>query len=252
MNKPRSKIIRFFLPAVIVVTVAVGINAYYRATDADQMGFLFGDYSTFIGTTIFFISFVAIIQFFLRRGSRGRYDKYDAYFAEEREANLARKREIDDSHMVKASFPESACIGKESSDTQLFQKQERARTASQQVMMKMNLSNIQLKKAFGPQNIDYIASCEVNFNSYVQALTDWAEGLLYSGNSDAARSVLEEAVNVGADTSRVFRQLAELYHKGGKSSKLNELLTKTQDPAFLANDLVTKSKIQAQISGLIN
>ncbi|MCL2617153.1 MAG: hypothetical protein FWD96_05865 [Defluviitaleaceae bacterium] len=252
MNRNRSRVIRFFLPAVIVATVMGGISFYYRTVGADQMGFLTGDYSAFFGTTLLVVGAIGIVQLFLRRGSRGRYDKYNAYMEEDREANLSRKRDIDNTMIIRANFPQSACVEEGSGLDQLIIKQKRAQEASTGDMMKLSLSNIELKRAFGPQNLDYIARCEMNFNNYVKALTEWAEDLLNAERKDAARVVLEEAVNVGAETSRVYMQLANLYREGGKRTELAMLLKKAQDPAFLANDEITRAKILASVSSGIN
>ena len=248
MNRPKSKIIRFFVPAVIIVSVVIMINFYLRSVGGVEIGFLGGDYSAFIGTTVFFLVIVAVVQILIRKGSRGRYDKMNAYLEADRKANLSRKRELDDSLIIKTSFPQDACIDAASGDTQLLQKQEKARAASQAVMMKTGLSNIEIKHAFGPQNLDEVARNEANFNSYVKALQEWADELLSRGNNGAALTVLEEAVNVGAETSKTFMMLTDLYRESRRRSDIDALLIKTQDPAFLASDLVTKSKIQAHIS----
>ena len=252
MNGSKSRIIRFFFPAVIIVSVVAIINFYLRSAGGVEIGFLGGDYSAFIGTTVFFLVIVAVVQILIRKGNRGRYDKMNAYLAADREANLSRKREIDSSLIIKATFPQGACVDAASGDAALLQKQEKARSASQAVMMKTGLSNIEIKHAFGPQNLDEIARYEVNFNSYVKALQEWADELLSRGNNDAALVVLEEAVNVGADTSKVFMTLADLYRESRRRSDIDALLIKTQDPAFLASDLVTKSKIQAHISDALD
>jgi len=230
------------------VSVVFLINFYLRSEDGVEIGFLGGDYSAFIGTTIFFLAFVGLLQFMMRRGSRGRYDKMNAYLEAERQANLSRKRDIDDSMIIKSNFPQSACINADSEDSQLLQKQEKAHAASQAVMMKTNLSNIEIKHAFGPQNIDRIAQCEANFNRYVQALQEWADELLRREQKDEARAVLEEAVNVGADTTKVFMTLAGLYRENRRRAELEALLQKAQSPAFRVHDEITKSKIQAHIS----
>ena len=248
MNSPRSRITRFFFPAIIVVSVVFMINFYLRSEDGVEIGFLGGDYSAFFGTTIFFIGIVVVIQLMMRRGSRGRYDKMNAYIEAERAANLSRKRDIDGSLIVKTRFPLEACSDSPDGDETLLLKQEKARAASLATMMKTNLSNIELKHAFGPQNLDNVARFEANFNIYVQALQEWADELRNRGQHDAARAVLEEAVNIGADTKKIFMTLTELYREGGQKDKLDELLSKTQSPEFLSNDQVSKSKIQEYIT----
>ena len=252
MNGPKSRIIRFFLPAVIVVSVVVLVNFYLRSAGGAEIGFMGGDYSAFIGTTVFFLAIVGVVQIMIRRGNRGRYDKMNAYLEAEREANLSRKRDIDGSLIIKAAFPQDACVDTASGDAALLQKQEKARAASQAVMMKTGLSNIEIKQAFGVQNLDEIARNEANFNSYVKTLQEWADELLNRGNNDAALVVLEEAANVGAETSKVFMTLADLYRERRRRSDIDALLIKTQDAAFLSSDLVTKSKIQAYVSDALN
>ena len=248
----RSRLIRFFFPAVIIVSVVFMINLYLRSEGGVEIGFWGGDYSTFIGTTVFFLAIAAFAQIMIRRGSRGRYDKMNAYLSAERAANTARKRDIDDSLIIKAAFPQEACIDSASDDALLLQKQEKARAASHAMMMRTGLSNIEIKHAFGPQNIDHIAQCEANFNNYVKALQEWAEELLNRGNKDAARLVLEEAVNAGAETSKAFITLTGLYRENRRRADIEALLVKTQNPVFLASDPVTKSKIQSHISDTIS
>jgi len=187
----------------------------------------------------------------MRRGSRGRYDKMNAFLAAEQAATLSRKRDIDDSLIIKSKFPESACIDVSVGDTRLLLLQDKARISSQSLMMKINMSNIEIKQAFGPQNIDHVARAEANFNRYVQALQEWAEELQSRGRKDAACEVLREAVSVGADTSKVYLALTDIYRENIRRAELEALLEKSREPVFLPNDVITKSKIQAHIESAL-
>ncbi|MCL2619036.1 MAG: hypothetical protein FWD98_08320 [Defluviitaleaceae bacterium] len=248
MNRLNPRIMRLVLPAVIAITVVVLVNFYLRSEDATEIGFLGGDYSAFIGTTLLFVIFIAFVQIMLRRGSRGRYDKMNAYLQAERKANLSRKRDMGASFVIAANFPEDACTD---GDSKLSQLQDKARAASQQKMMKLNMSNIEIKQSFGPQNLDNVALGEANFNKYVQTLTEWADELQARGNNEAACAVLQEAVNVGADTSKVYMALAGLYHAERRTPELTALRDKAHDPEFLPGDSITRSKIQTFIEDLL-
>ena len=248
-SKPR--LMRFFMPSIIVVAVVALVNVFLRSEGAPQIAFAGGDYSAVIGTTIMFLVVIGMIQLFMRRGSRGRYDKLNSYLEEERVANQSRKREIDFSLIVNTNFPQAACTIEDPSHPLLYQKQERARAQSHNEMMKLNLTNIQLKHAYGPQNLDRIARAETNFNAYVQALQEWAEALEENGRHQHAVLPLEEAVAVGADTSRTFIMLADLYKVGGQVAKLGILRSKASKPDFLPEDSFTKTKILAHIDALV-
>lgn len=244
----RRNLVGFFLPLLIVSTVIVLFVSFgpTAGEEESRLMLLSGDYSTLVFTTLFFVMICAVVQIMLGVSKRKRGTKMADFIDAERRANFSRRRDLPEP--IQAIFPQEACLGDASSYNGLEAKQERARLCSQQPMLKLYMNNTEIKHSFGPQNLEKISAYEENFNRYVVALLDWAEVLLHNGMKDRAVMVLEEAVRIGADTSRAYIMLAQLYHEAGSRSALQALSTMIEARSFGSLDGILKSKIYEHIN----
>jgi hypothetical protein len=162
-----------------------------------------------------------------RRGRRNEILMED-YIEAERNANSARRKDIDpslffvpDLNSRPAARPGSKAY---------------ARVVSQagQRMLKFEtpLSNTELKLAYGPSQLEDIAFMEENFSRFIRALLEWAEELIEAGiNSDALR-ILEYTLDLGSEYLKSYTLTADCYAKDARADSLNELITLAERRPF--------------------
>lgn len=250
----RSRLAKLFVPAIIVLTMSVTAVALMPVLhDAEDIaGVLSGDYSAIIFTTLFFVGICTLVQILLRRGSKRVGAWRQSFIADERAANTARRQNIGESLFVKASFPAAACIPQKGEPldaiyNDVLQKQGRAQGLASKPMLKLHMTNNELKQNFGPQNIEIISVYEENFDKYIRTLLDWAEALSRVEMDEKAIMVLEEASVVGADTSQVYIILADLYHKAGRTAELAALLEHASGLRLGSFGEIARTKIEKHI-----
>jgi hypothetical protein len=180
----------------------------------------------------FVLLFAALVLLWSRRNFRSRYKPRDKFIADEREANSARKREVEPEFFYTPDV--SMLPFDERAEGQIAKRQEKVSVCAAKTMLRFpkKLSNLELKKAYGLANLERITFYEENYGAYVSALAAWAEALLDADadNPDAAR-ILEHTVELGSEFRKTYTLLADYYARRGDASAL-ERLGDAADAAF--------------------
>lgn len=187
------------------------------------------------GIPIFLIIFVSAtisIQIMLRRNKNGFKNSVDKFMETEKLADKTYKRNFTDFPYI---YPDKNVLPfKQYEDKPEFKtiikKQSTCRKKSELEMIYFEdeYSNTDLKLNYGKNNLDKITLLEEHYNSYIRSLLDWAEELLRLENKKDARIVLEEAVRMNSDVSRIYMHLADIYAEERNISALHSLAEKAE------------------------
>jgi CTP:phosphocholine cytidylyltransferase-like protein len=116
------------------------------------------------------------------------------------------------------------------------------------------MSNLELKKQYGPSQMDIIAQYEENFSEYLKALTKWAVSLAPENQNDAI-VILEAVVALGGEFRDSYKVAADIYMSKNDKQGMENLITNAEknhfrDPAVRSHILeyiyLGRKRIMAQ------
>ena len=174
--------------------------------------------------------------------------KTEDYLNLEREANFSLKKEISKDLFVEPEM-ESLPI-REYADLEKFKYVIRAQQAvirrkeHKMIKFKKAMSNRELKVAFGYSNLETITAYEENFVKYVFTLCSWAESLMEAGENCDAEVILKKAIYLGAEQSKPYLLLMDIYCKENNKDALVEFKEAFEKEYGLEMDSILKSKIE--------
>jgi hypothetical protein len=97
------------------------------------------------------------------------------------------------------------------------------RAAAKMIKFDKKMTNDEIKEEFGYANLEVIAGYETNFERYTQALLRWAQALFDNGERGDAALVLEASVADGAELSKCYTLLADIYYAANNGESLRKL-----------------------------
>lgn len=184
---------------------------------------------------IFFIGSIAVllwvIIFFnwrLRRAYKNHDTPMEKLIREEREANSARRKEIDESLFFIADVSQLP-VTDDGGD-----KQEKVlkRAARTMIRFTQPMTNLELKMTYGPSQLETIARYEENFHRYLEALIEWAENLHAYGRNHEAIRILMHTVELGSEYRKSYMLAADLFAAEGDEDALDALLSTAETHSF--------------------
>ena len=182
----------------------------------------------FIGFSAFVIWWMAFSAYRRHSANRKRVKSIEAFLEEEREANESRKKEIEPEYRYEPDLtllPELSGDSKQEENVKKFARRNMLRFPKR-------YTNIELKKAYGPSQLEDIARCEENFNSYVLSLIEWAELCADTGRQTDAVAITEHAISLGSEYRKGYRLIARLYLERGEEGKLDSLIKEVDGRNF--------------------
>jgi hypothetical protein len=114
------------------------------------------------------------------------------------------------------------------------------RAAAKMVRFDVPMTNNEIKNEFGYANLEVIAGYESNFERYTQAMLRWAQALYDEGEREDAEAVLEAVVNNGAQVSKCYTLLADIYRMKNDGAKLRGLYSILESKELPAKDKALK------------
>jgi hypothetical protein len=210
---------------------------------------------------------VAFIMFLfslmVKRSGRNYGRTLEDYLREESNSSFERKKDIPE-HMfyipnIEAlNLPEQKVVTQEEAseadfyddayNTILYEIPTKERTAdkirkfAKKKMFRMPypMSNKDIKQEYGYANFDFIVEWEDNFNKYINLLSEYAQELIAENDTLSAEKILLECINAGANISKPYLMLADLYKQADDLEKVRRL-----------NDFVLDLKIDIHVQNKI-
>ncbi len=186
-----------------------------------------------------FIIFCIILAYYIRKNDTDQKKVEEAFWEKERMANAVRKKDI--SKLDYITIPLEKFPVKLHTSTE-----EKFVAISQKPMLNLTgISNTDLKLEYGTANLNILSEYDANFTDMVALLPEYAQELSTAGYVDIARELLELAVDVKADSRKIYNQLAAIYKESGQEDKLDYLFT-----ACETLPEITKNAIKKDLSSM--
>lgn len=193
---------------------------------------------------IFFI-FCIYVKLSLSRSSRSAEKNKTKLLELESKANSTRRQSIVNLDYI--TFSEKSIPINEINDDELKKiQQELLNFIDKKILNLTGITNIELKKLYGPANLPALSEYDKNFLELVRTLHNYAVTLNKLGYYNDAIKVLEYSVDIGTDMGSSYKFLADLYIQQNEISKIKSLLDKTDKVNNLSRNSVI-SYLQAYI-----
>lgn len=162
------------------------------------------------------------------------------FWRREEEANLARKKPLDNLNYVEIPFdfiPESLLADNEEVKDclELLNK-----LSEKKIVNFTGFSNTDLKMEYGAANLTELSQYDENYTLYARTIYKLANLYYQNGYESNARVLLEKAVESGTDISGNYLLLAKIYQEHEETDKLNSLLRSAENlrPAASKKNLI--------------
>ncbi len=183
---------------------------------------------------LIFIIFLIILAYFLRKNTRSQNEIEERFWQREQEANSIRRKDI--SNLDYITIPLEKFPMNLHSLTE-----KRLETLSKQTILNLTgYSNTDLKLDYGPANLDKLSEYDNNFSELVGILSDYSKELLDANQKDGARTVLEYAVSICADSKSIYTMLADLYQESGEINRIEDLIQNANELRSLSKNVIVE------------
>lgn len=181
-----------------------------------------------VGMLAFFIWLCLFITYKMRKADRERTASIENFIETEREANETRRKDIDPSLFYTPDLSALPIRGDNS------KQEEKVLKLSERTMIRFpgRVTNIELKKAYGPMQLEIITQYEESFNSYLSALIELAEFRIENGLENEALRILEHTLSLGSEYKKSYSLTADLYAMAHNSEGLEGLLEMAEGRIF--------------------
>ncbi len=190
---------------------------------------------------VFFISSVVFVLFLaMKRGKQTRRQENtnEAFLERERQANATRKKDI--SNLNYLPYTADALLLDEYPDEELSQYVKILKDLSGRKMLNLSMySNTDLKLMYGPANLNELSECDNNYHLLSDTLLNYAERENTLQRYEAAISILEYAMSLRIDSSRIYLMLARLYDEQNTPEKIQDIFhaLSSMDDSFTSHVL---------------
>ena len=173
--------------------------------------------------TISMVIFVIVLKINLNKNNRAKEESEENFWKREHEANFTRKQDISGLNYITIpleKFPQN--LGTEAEQTLV-------QLSKEKILNLTGISNTDLKLEYGVANLEILTSYDNNFTLLVNALSVYGKELIDANQLADARTVLEYAVSVHADSKQIYTMLAELYRDSGETDRIAELISSAEE-----------------------
>ena len=146
------------------------------------------------------------------------------YFNRENEANNTRKQPLDDLDYINVPLE---LIQSVDSDDSIIKEciSEIEDLSKESIVNFTGISNTDLKLQYGPANLPFLQKCDFNYTQLVTHLYNLAKRLYDIDMKDNALSILEYAVSIKADVSKIYYLAADIYTENNAREKISYLIS---------------------------
>jgi len=176
-----------------------------------------------------FIVFLAVLTYYLRKNRSTQQEITESFWEKERQANAVRKKDISSLDYITIPLEKFPHKFNTFSENAFFA------LADKPMLNLTGISNTDLKLSYGTANLKALSEYDGNFTELVSVISQYASELLEIGETETARTLLEFGVGCKADSTQIYKLLADIYSTENNIAKIEELLT-------LADNLPTFTK----------
>ena len=186
---------------------------------------------------------VLVLHHNLRKSNGIEKRGISAYLKQEDQANSTRRQDISGLPYIEVpldTFPLDITLNDEKKQIKITEYKIQILALSQKQMLNLiGVSNTQLKKLYGPANLELLTICDQNYSLYLRNLQLFAE-CIYDEYPEDAVSVLEYCISTGTDISGTYDLLARYYAAHGMTDKFAKLYDRIPDKDSIAGKVIVK------------
>lgn len=174
---------------------------------------------------VFFLSFLTfLIVLSIKRGrqTRNQQEVNEAFLERERKANATRKKDISTLNYLPFQA-EQLPLKTGGDDALLHLEADLTELSGKKILNLSRYSNTDLKLMYGPANLNELSEYDENYHTLSKTLYDYAARLAELEKTDDAIAVLEYAMSLRIDSSRIYLLLASLYQKRHTPERIQEI-----------------------------
>ena len=146
------------------------------------------------------------------------------FWEKEAAANSTRRKSLDNLAYIRIPF-ETLPMETFSDDPVIKEYNETLKDLSAFPIVNLTgISNTDLKLTYGAPNIELLSQYDQRYTILARTLQAWANALHEKGCTDAARQVLEFAIETRTDVSGSYKLLSAIYQQIGQTEKINALI----------------------------
>ena len=168
-------------------------------------------------------------------------ESVNSYLAHEDEANSTRKKDISDLPYIEVpvqSFPFDITLNDAKKQLQIAEyKKEILNLAEKRLLNLIGISNTDLKKSYGPANLELLSIYDQNYSRYIRTLQLMAE-CIYEEYPDKAAAILEYCISIGTDISGTYYLLGQYYLSHNDTEHFTALYDKIPDKNSISGKMI--------------
>ena len=186
------------------------------------------------------IIFCMVINHNVRKSRKIQAAEEKRYQERERLANQTRRKPLDGLDYIKIPL-EHLPMHLLKEDDKVAECLRMIQELSQRPIVNLTgFSNTDLKLEYGTANITVLTEYDQNYTLLVSTLQQWADLLYRADQTEAAREILEFAVNTRTDVSRTYDLLSDIYIKNGRRDKISELMNTAESLNSLNREVILR------------
>lgn len=186
------------------------------------------------------IIFCMVINHNVRKSRKIQATEEKRYQERERLANQTRRKPLDGLDYIKIPL-ERLPMHLLEEDEKVTECLRMIQELSQHPIVNLTgFSNTDLKLEYGTANITVLTEYDQNYTLLVSTLQQWADLLYRADQTEAARDILEFAVNTRTDVSRTYDLLSDIYIKNGQRDKIPELMNTAESLNSLNREVILR------------
>ena len=167
--------------------------------------------------TILFVLFVVIFTIYVKRWGNHQEEITNSFWEKERQANIVRKQDI--SKLDYITVPKEQLSSKVHSTAENTFMQ----AASKKMLNLNGMTNTEVKLAYGTANLAELSEYDEAYSEYIASIPAYAQELIDASYIDAAKEILFFAIKHGADSKKIYEQLASIYHNEKNFEEIHHL-----------------------------
>lgn len=182
--------------------------------------------------TILFILFIIILTLTIKNKDANQQELFDQFWNREREANSTLKKDI--SNLEYITIPDEFFSTNLESDA----KEALLMLKDKEILNLTGYTNTDLKLQYGVTNFEKLSECDTRFSEFVLYVPSYCSELVANDERDLAKSILEFAVEKGADSKSIYTMLANIYIEDNQSEKIQELIESAEKLNSLSKNTI--------------
>lgn len=186
------------------------------------------------------IIFTLVIAHNVRKSNRIQAEQERGFWERERLANQTRRKPLDGLDYIRIPLDRLPMHVMEE-DFRIAEYLRVVRELSTQPVVNLTgYSNTDLKLEYGTANITVLTEYDEKYTLLANTLQQWADLLYSSGETEAARLVLEFAVETRTDVCGTYDMLSDIYIKSGQPDKIAELMETAKNLNSLNREVILR------------